>query len=175
MPMPSAWVEHLFAKLTVRYGAAFTRAYADLDPIIVKADWAEVLDGVSGSSMSYALRYLPAERPPNAMQFRDICRRAPATEVQQQIAGPQERADPGRVAQLMSELRSKLAAQSGMSPAEKCAANIMRIVAERGGRISPPQKAQLDAINRMLGRRQSFDVEPMRAAAAMPVVREEIS
>ena len=79
MPLPDAWIDRLFAKLTVRYGEAFMRQYHDMDIELVKADWAEVLDGFQylDGSIMYALRYLPSERPPSALQFRDICRRAP--------------------------------------------------------------------------------------------------
>lgn len=78
MPLPARWVDHLFAKLTVRYGSAFQRQWPDADIEFVKADWADVLDGTSAESIAYALQYLPTERAPNAMQFRDLCRRAPA-------------------------------------------------------------------------------------------------
>ena len=58
MPLPELWVDHLFAKLSVRWGAAFMRQWPDTDPALVKADWSEVLDGCGGDSIAYALRYL---------------------------------------------------------------------------------------------------------------------
>lgn len=145
MPMPGSWVEHLFAKLTVRYGAAFMRQHDGLDIAIVKGDWAEVLDGVKGDSLSYALRYLP-ERPPNAIQMRDICRRAPPPTVAA-LPAPVEKADPGRVAAAMARVRSD---DPGLSPAERCARSILRIVADRGGRMSIPQRQQLEAMARLM-------------------------
>ena len=48
MALPSSCVDHLFARLTVRYGAAFLRQWPDTDLAVVKADWADVLDGVRG-------------------------------------------------------------------------------------------------------------------------------
>ena len=86
MPLHASLVERLFEKLTVRYGTAFMRQYADLEPAAVKADWAEVLEGFDRAALSYALRYLPTQ-PPNANAFREICRRAPEHE-QARIAGP---------------------------------------------------------------------------------------
>lgn len=80
MSLPALWVDRLFAKLAVRYGVAFTRQYEGLDIAAVKEDWADVLAGFDGESIAYALRYLPAEKPPTAMQFRDLCRRAPRRE-----------------------------------------------------------------------------------------------
>jgi hypothetical protein len=144
MPLQTSWVDHLFAKLTVRYGAAFLRQWPDAEPALVKADWAEVLDGVRGDSLSYALRYLPAA-PPNAIQFRDLCRRAPAPQ-QLQLPAPAPQADPERVQRIMARLRRV----DTDSLADKCARNIVRIVAERGGRLSLAQREQLQAMERVL-------------------------
>lgn len=80
MPLQSSWVDSLFARLSARYGVAFTRQYEGIDPAVIKADWAEVLDGVGGESIAYAIRNLPVDRPPNAMQFRELCRNAPRNE-----------------------------------------------------------------------------------------------
>lgn len=77
MPLPDAWVDQLFAKLTVRYGASFLRQYAGLDVNEVKADWAQVLAPFSQSkdALRHGLEHIPADKPPNALQFRDLCRR----------------------------------------------------------------------------------------------------
>lgn len=147
MPMPRSWVDALIAKLSLRYGAAFLRQYGDADPELVKADWADVLDGVSGASVSYALRYLP-NTPPNALQFRDVCRRAPAPVVAA-IAAPVERAAPERVAAIVASA-TRPAGPPPESPADQCARNILRIVDECGGRISQPQRQQLAVMARLL-------------------------
>lgn len=79
MPLPRSWVDALFAKLSVRYGEAFLRQYGDADPEVIKADWADVLDGFQAwpDGIAYGLRHLPTDRPPNAAQFRAICNSAP--------------------------------------------------------------------------------------------------
>ena len=76
--LPASWVESLFARLTIRYGAAFMRQYADLNIDAVKADWSDVLGGFATQPQALAagLGRLPADRPINAMQFRDLCREA---------------------------------------------------------------------------------------------------
>lgn len=71
--LPDSWVDTLFARLTARYGVAFQRQYADIDPAVVKADWARALDGLPGDAIKRALDRLPADRPPNAGQFRRLC------------------------------------------------------------------------------------------------------
>ncbi len=167
MALKASWVEHLFGRLTLRYGSAFLRQWPDADPALVKADWAEVLDGTSGDALSYALRYLP-ERPPNAIQFRDICRRAPAPDVVA-IAAPVERADPERVTAIMSRA-TRPAGLPQESPADQCARNILRIVEERGGRMSLPQRQQLEAMARLI----ASDLRA-RAARYVPAVAQSLA
>lgn len=80
MSLPAAWVDSLFARLAVTYGQRFMGLYAGLDADAVKAEWGRVLAGFqqNRAALSYGLENLPAENPPNALQFRDICRRRPA-------------------------------------------------------------------------------------------------
>lgn len=94
MQMRSDWIDALFDRLAVRYGALFTRQYDGIDLAAVKADWAGMLGGLSGAALRYGLANL-ASLPPNAMQFRDICARAPV-EFPAALAAP--RADPAVVA-----------------------------------------------------------------------------
>lgn len=145
MPMPASWVDHLFAKLGVRWGAAFLRQWPDTDPMLVKADWAEVLDGIRGESLSYALRYLPAT-PCNAVQFRDLCRKAPPANVPA-LPAPQASADPQRLQAIMAKLAKP--EHGSATPAQVCAENILRVCRVRGT-MSPPQRDQLRAMSRLL-------------------------
>jgi hypothetical protein len=102
MSLPLAWVDALFARLSVRYGAAFMRQYADLEIGAVKADWSDVLGGFAGQpeAIRYALDNLPADKPPTAGQFRLLCNSAPVPEVKA-IAHDAPPADPERVAELV--------------------------------------------------------------------------
>jgi hypothetical protein len=147
MPLPASWIEHLFGKLSLRYGAAFLRQWPDADPELIKADWADVLHGFDGQSIGFALRYLPTERPPNALQFREICRRAPVNNVPQ-LTHEGAKADTQRVAEIMSE------AKAALSDADTPARRVMdglRARLLRGERLSGPQRDQLQAIESMLG------------------------
>lgn len=133
MPLPQSWVEALFARLAVRYGTAFLRQYGDLDPAAVKADWAEVLGGIRGDAIAYALQQLPVERPPNAMQFRDLARRAPAPTVPQL---PRQRTEPpAGVRDLAARMRAR-----PRNAAQECIDNIARAVSARGGRATDAQR-----------------------------------
>jgi hypothetical protein len=159
VPLPASWVEALFAKLTVRYGVAFGQQYRDLDIGIVKADWADVLDGVQSDSIRYALQYLP-ERPPNAMSFRNLCRSAPATTAPA-LPAPAEPADPARV-QAAIERATAAMHSAPERPADRSAVAILASVAVNG-KPSGPQRAQLVAMAGLL----SPDVL-QRAAVAVP-------
>lgn len=154
MPLPELWVDHLFAKLSVRWGAAFMRQWPDTDPALVKADWSEVLDGCGGDSIAYALRYLPTA-PCNALAFRDLCRRAPR-ETQQAITDDRPPADPERVRSIIASMRSR--PDEGGTPAQRCADNIIAIARVRG-MLSPPQVAQLRAMAHMLRADQLEEAE----------------
>lgn len=77
--LPSAWVESLFARLQVRYGAAWTRMWEGVEIAAVKADWAEELAGYVNApdAIKHALGHLPPDRPPTVSQFAALCRNAP--------------------------------------------------------------------------------------------------
>jgi hypothetical protein len=156
MALPSAWVESLLARLTVRYGAAFMRQYADLDPELVKADWSEVLDGASPDSIRYALENLPADKPVNAMQFRDIARRGPSASLPQL---PEPPSDPARVALAMDRLARAKREPAQKSLAQTCIDNIELIVANRGGVISSAQVHMVAHCLRMPGTSTTLAVE----------------
>ena len=74
--LPKQSVDQIFARMLVRYGAAWLRMWEGIDMEAVKADWAEVLGRCSRDTIVYALDRLP-ERPPTATQFRDICAQMP--------------------------------------------------------------------------------------------------
>lgn len=149
MSLPDAWVEALFSRLAVRYGDAFARQYAGIDPALVREDWARVLDGTSGHAIEYALKNLPSDWPPNALKFRDLCRQAPAKPVpaDQRIAYTPEKRDPQRVAAMVAEVARKAEEdrRKGMTPAERAYVAILS-VSNDGKAMSPAQKAQVQAM-----------------------------
>lgn len=156
MPFPSSWVDHLFAKFAARYGAAWSRAYQDVDPAAVKADWAEVLDGYEAKhdAIRYGLRYLPVDRPPTATQFREICAKCPSYDIPKLVA-PVDPPDPERVRAAVSSAGAASSERSQYRPGEWCAKQIKRIAMERG-HMSSAQKFQVAAIEKMLG----YEVQP---------------
>ncbi len=82
MSLPLQAVDRLFARLQATYGRDFTMKFEGVEPNAVKSSWAHELSGFANhlTSVAWALENLP-ERCPNVIEFRAICRRAPAPEV----------------------------------------------------------------------------------------------
>lgn len=100
-PLPRSWVQRIFAKLAVRYGTMFKNRYAGLDEAEVWADWAEVLAGLQSrpEAIAHAIASLPADSPPTATQFRDLCQRAPVMATKA-LPPPDAKANPELLAKL---------------------------------------------------------------------------
>lgn len=83
MSLPSGWIDSIFARLSVRYGAAWARMYEGLDVSAVKADWAQELACYASDPepIKYALEHLPTDWPPTVGQFKALCINKPLPEV----------------------------------------------------------------------------------------------
>lgn len=90
MALPDAWVDHLFAKLAIRYGDAWARRWDGLPMSAVRADWADVLDRLPGEALTYGLAHLPPDFPPTAAAFRQLCNARPAQEQLPQLPAPSQ-------------------------------------------------------------------------------------
>lgn len=77
--LKAEWVDRIFQKLSVRYGAAFMAQWRGIDEALVKADWAEQLSSFARrpDCLAYAMDNLPADKPPKVGQFRDLCNAMP--------------------------------------------------------------------------------------------------
>lgn len=74
------WVDRIFSKLTARYGRDFLSKYEGVDLDLVKSDWAEELAGLQNrpGAIKYALDH-PTAKPPNVIEFKESCGRAPVS------------------------------------------------------------------------------------------------
>lgn len=118
MSLPDMWVERLIARLQLRYGAEWTRAYAGIDPNAVKADWAHVLSGLTLDALDLGVKRLPTDRPPNAMQFRALCFVAAPPPVAPALPAP--KADRSKVASIAAAMREPSKLRESMTPAAWC-------------------------------------------------------
>ena len=102
MSLPIVAIDRLFARLNATYGAAWDRAPGSVPVADAKAAWAHELGGFAGrlQDVAWALEHLP-ERCPNVIEFRNLCRLAPAAEVAQLPAPP---ANPERIRAELAKL-----------------------------------------------------------------------
>lgn len=107
-------IDRLFDRLAATYGAAWDRSLGATPVLDAKALWAHELQAFAErlEAVVWALDKLP-EHPPNVIQFRNLCRQAPAALA---LPLPQAKADPARVAAELAKLgtlRATVTAQAG--------------------------------------------------------------
>jgi hypothetical protein len=100
-------IDRLFERLSLTYGNAWQTSLGTAPLNEIKTFWLHELSGFMQSkesmqAISWALNHLP-ERPPNLVQFKNLCFQAPAVEKLQLPAPP---ADPERVKQELAKLAS---------------------------------------------------------------------
>lgn len=98
-------VDHIFDRLMATYGNDFMRRWEGQDALAIKACWAHELAGYAGDRermlpIAWALENLP-EKPPNVIEFRSLCRRAPPPDMPRL---PEPKADPQRLAAELAKL-----------------------------------------------------------------------
>jgi hypothetical protein len=102
MTMPIKAIDRLFQRLTLTYGRSFLLQWEGLPENDVKSLWAHELEPYSNrlEAIAWALEHLP-DRAPNAIEFKNLCRSAPAPAAQQL---PEPKADPERVKRELARL-----------------------------------------------------------------------
>ena len=83
----------MFEKMRRRYGNLWTKNIGETpeDATATMDEWREVLGGVTGEQLKYALDTWDAEFPPSVMQFRTRCRsqeRKPMHQIQPKLERP---------------------------------------------------------------------------------------
>jgi hypothetical protein len=118
MSLPLPAIDRLFDRLLVTYGVSFSRTFEGIDLNAVKSSWAHELayyatNRDTMARIAWALDNLP-ERPPNVIEFRNICKRAPVTEVE---VLPMPKANPERLKAEIAKLMgpAKVAASAPTS------------------------------------------------------------
>lgn len=136
MSLPLQAIDRLFDRLAATYGAAWVRQWAGLESGAVKSLWAHELSGYAGNLkvIAWALENLP-ERCPNLIEFRNLCRQAPATDVPML---PEPKADPQRLKAELAKLAPLRAATAQLQPQDP-KAWARRILDRRkeGNKINP--------------------------------------
>lgn len=119
MSLPIKAVDRLFERMAATYGAQWTRQWQDVPMVDVKSSWAHELSPFSQSlhRLAWALENLPT-RCPNVIEFKHLCRQAPAPDVPQL---PEPKADPQRVMAELSKLGELKAKVLSTKPADRLA------------------------------------------------------
>lgn len=137
MSLQKQYVDQIFARMLVRYGAAWLRMWDDIDMDAVKADWAETLHGFGAETIKHGLDYLP-ERPPNALQFRDICRAHRVSEPSPYMLRHDVKPNPQRVAKELEKLKAWRADMERKVNEPDPAPEQRRTTAGFAGHFTPP-------------------------------------
>lgn len=139
-PLPIAWIDAIFARLTGAYGRRFMSLWDGLDVDTIKQGWAIDMGGTSPEAIAYALDHLPAVKAPDLPAFKALCREAPALPERAALPAPAADVDPAlvrRVAESMSALRQTM--RPGRDVRAECAARVAEKAA-RGERLTTYQR-----------------------------------
>lgn len=105
MSLPIKAIDRLFERLGLTYGSQWSRMWEGVPIAEVKSSWAHELASYAKpermAAIVWALDNLP-ERCPNAIEFRNLCRRAPMPEAPKL---PEPKADPERLKVELAKLR----------------------------------------------------------------------
>lgn len=122
--LPSSWVDSLFARLQVRYGASWGRMWEGLDIAAVKSDWAAELAGYANrpEAIKHGLNHLPVDFPPNVKQFALLCRGAPVAMAPKLAAPPVSAQEKQRICALLAKARTGITRNVSLVQAQRLAA-----------------------------------------------------
>lgn len=136
MSLPLKAIERLFERLANTYGSEWSNRWAGQDENKVKSLWAHELAayGHNLEAIAFALENLPP-RSPNAIEFKQLCRMAPAKENAPAIE--YVKADPARVQAEMAKLRDVIKAKPASAFDSKEWARIIVARHEAGETIRP--------------------------------------
>lgn len=102
MSLPLKAIDRLFDRMALTYGSAWEKSLGTAPVMDIKTVWAHELSGFGDklSMVAWALENLP-ERAPNVIEFRNLCRKAPAPEAPRL---PEPQADQERLKAELSKL-----------------------------------------------------------------------
>lgn len=101
------WIERIFHRLSGIYGLQFRNKFAefkdgeDVGTPNAMIIWGEELGafGEHPERIAWALDNLPTDHAPNAIEFKELCRRAPRKSLYEALEHKEVKADPARVAE----------------------------------------------------------------------------
>lgn len=112
LPLPARWIEAIHARLTLAYGERMWLTYGQLAREEVVQAWARELRYCSKEQIAYALDHLPGDFPPNAMQFKTLCKGMPRQGTLPALGGPNGVKPSPRVQEELKRLIGRFKAQT---------------------------------------------------------------
>lgn len=104
MSLSTRVIDKLFDTLGAYYGASWDRSLGATPIADAKTAWGNLLQGYASKErmhdIAWALDNLP-DRPPNAIEFRNLCRRSPVGDL---VALSAPKIDPAKVAAELAKL-----------------------------------------------------------------------
>lgn len=139
-PLPSAWIDRIFSKLSARFGRDFLARWEGLDLDVVKADWAEEMAGMQSrpDAIKYALDNI-GSKPPTVADFKALCNRAPVYGLLRLEAPP---ANPDVIEKAIQLARQAFADRSGdhLATLRELAESDRRDGTYKGQRVTQAQR-----------------------------------
>lgn len=110
MDSRASLVELVFSKCSLVYGRDFLGRWEGLKLGEVKADWIRELGPLldSPQAIKHGLEHLPADRPPNVLQFRQLCLSMPRAQLPALPPLVTTTADRARVRKLLEQAKASI-------------------------------------------------------------------
>lgn len=147
MSIPAETMDMIWGKLSIAYGHRFLSIWDGFPMEQVKADWANTLGDLSDEALMYGLQHLPAGRPPEAMEFRQICRRLPDPAQASLPHLPKRGPVPEFAQKVVEQFKADL---TGDSIAVQWARGYVERFGGEGQGLSPDQRKHLARARRVL-------------------------
>lgn len=108
--LPADVLDQVMRRMSATYGRRFRQQYEGISDSDVRAVWARELAGYEKrpAVFAWAFENMP-EDPPNAIAFRNLCRRAPQETAATALAAPP--VDPKRAAEVLAQARAIFATE----------------------------------------------------------------
>jgi hypothetical protein len=135
MSLSNQAIDRLFTRLGATYGSQWDKSLGSAPLSDVKTLWAHELSSYANSlhRIAWALENLPP-RCPNVIEFKQLCRQAPAPEA---TALPEPKADPDRLKRELSKLADMKKAVVADKVDHKAWAKKIMFRYKAGERINP--------------------------------------
>lgn len=163
MPLPLEVVDEIHKSLSVAWGQRFMALYDGVPDEALRADWAQVLDGITPRQLQFALDNLPGGRPMDAREFRALCVRCPAEQDQLALPDMAPRPAPEMLRDKLAQL--KVPRDNSEPERVRWARGFVARFGEPGRALRQQQREFLVAARKILERHEARGLEEAKRDA----------